>query len=434
MTQNTSILKNVLGGVFLVLSCCVMSATFADPPLRADRISIVSGKVLLLPAGKKAWIQAKLNQPITLQEQLSTGMNGRLELQLDRGELRMAKNTQVTLSQLDNQHVQFQLKKGSLHLHIWRIDAIQTYQVDTPWLSLMIKDPGDYRIDVFSENKTTAVRVRQGMVEVAGLNDSHQMSRGEYVQFSGKALAYQVLNMPNPDAFDEWCAARDKTISGGSSHVGLDVIGFSDLEQYGAWELHPVYGKIWLPFDVATNWVPYRYGVWLWIHPWGWTWVDDAPWGFAPFHYGRWIYLKKKWAWVPGPVQEAPVYAPALVGFLNGADFFFSITEKGPIEGMGWFPLGPGDVYVPAQKVSREYFTLINRSNTIIEKDLHNIYQQPKIAWHYRYQHEVHAVTAVLSTAFAQGQPIAGSQVKVTQSMLKKGSVTHQIPAPDSPI
>jgi hypothetical protein len=25
------------------------------------------------------------------------------------------------------------------------------------------------------------------------------------------------------------------------------------------------------------------------MSPWGWTWVDNAPWGFAPFHYGRWV-------------------------------------------------------------------------------------------------------------------------------------------------
>ena len=35
------------------------------------------------------------------------------------------------------------------------------------------------------------------------------------------------------------------------------------------------------------RWVPYRHGHWA-MSPWGWTWIDDAPWGFAPSHYGRW--------------------------------------------------------------------------------------------------------------------------------------------------
>jgi len=39
--------------------------------------------------------------------------------------------------------------------------------------------------------------------------------------------------------------------------------------------------------------------------------MDDAPWGFAPFHYGRWVYIETVWVWVPGPIVVRPVYAPA---------------------------------------------------------------------------------------------------------------------------
>jgi hypothetical protein len=52
------------------------------------------------------------------------------------------------------------------------------------------------------------------------------------------------------------------------------------------------------------------YGRWVWVVPWGWTWVDDAPWGFAPFHYGRWVYVSY-WAWVPGPLAVRPVQKEA---------------------------------------------------------------------------------------------------------------------------
>src|SRR5256885_3839541 len=43
------------------------------------------------------------------------------------------------------------------------------------------------------------------------------------------------------------------------------------------------------------------------------SWVDDAPWGFAPFHYGRWTIVGGSWGWVPGPIRVRPWYAPALV-------------------------------------------------------------------------------------------------------------------------
>ena len=39
--------------------------------------------------------------------------------------------------------------------------------------------------------------------------------------------------------------------------------------------------------------------------PWGWTWVDDAPWGFAPFHYGRWVNCASAGAGCRAPTSRA---------------------------------------------------------------------------------------------------------------------------------
>ena len=39
--------------------------------------------------------------------------------------------------------------------------------------------------------------------------------------------------------------------------------------------------------------------------PWGLTWVDQAPWGYAPFHYGRWAYISGRWGWCPGSLRRA---------------------------------------------------------------------------------------------------------------------------------
>src|SRR4029453_12675819 len=30
-----------------------------------------------------------------------------------------------------------------------------------------------------------------------------------------------------------------------------------------------------------------------------WTWVGYEPWGWAPYHYGRWVYNGGSWAWCP---------------------------------------------------------------------------------------------------------------------------------------
>ena len=54
---------------------------------------------------------------------------------------------------------------------------------------------------------------------------------------------------------------------------------------------------------VVVDWAPYRYGHWVWLNLWGWTWIDDQPWGFAPCHYGRWIHGTRGWGWAAGPAQ-----------------------------------------------------------------------------------------------------------------------------------
>jgi hypothetical protein len=77
----------------------------------------------------------------------------------------------------------------------------------------------------------------------------------------------------------------------------------------------------------------------------GWTWVDTAPWGWAPYHHGRWVYVDGFWAWAPGPVVVRPVYAPALVAFLGGPGARLSVGIGGPI--VGWVALGWGEPLVP---------------------------------------------------------------------------------------
>src|SRR5580698_6572962 len=122
-------------------------------------------------------------------------------------------------------------------------------------------------------------------------------------------------------------------------------------------------------------------GHWAFVGPWGWTWVDDAPWGFAPFHYGRWAYVGGGWGWIPGPVAVVgvggvavvgggwgvrPVYAPALVGFVGGGGFSASIEIGGGVAGVAWVPLGPRDVWVPGYHTSAVYMTNVNVTSTTI--------------------------------------------------------------------
>ena len=128
---------------------------------------------------------------------------------------------------------------------------------------------------------------------------------------------------------------------------------------------------------VAAGWAPYHDGHWAWIAPWGWTWVDDAPWGFAPYHYGRWASFGGRWGWIPGPYGVTPIYAPALVAWIGGGrgGSGFSLSFSiGTAPAVGWFPLGPREPYFPSYQVSQGYFTRVNNTNTVINNTTINNY------------------------------------------------------------
>ena len=138
------------------------------------------------------------------------------------------------------------------------------------------------------------------------------------------------------------------------------MTGAEDLDRHGEWSQHPDYGTVWTPYRVEPGWAPYRYGQWTYVSPWGWTWVDNAPWGFAPFHYGRWVSWRGRWVWAPGQYVARPVYAPALVAWIGGPHVSIGINIGGG-PSVGWIPLAPRDVYVPSYHVTNVYVTRVNQ-------------------------------------------------------------------------
>jgi hypothetical protein len=80
------------------------------------------------------------------------------------------------------------------------------------------------------------------------------------------------------------------------------------LAPYGRWVEVSRYGEVWVPAGVSRGWDPYWDGEWLWTD-YGWTWVSSDPWGDIPYHYGTWAWVDPYgWVWVPGTI-----WAPAWV-------------------------------------------------------------------------------------------------------------------------
>src|SRR5229473_2552352 len=174
-------------------------------------------------------------------------------------------------------------------------------------------------------------------------------------------------------------------------------------------------------YRVDVGWAPYRYGHWVWVAPWGWTWVEDEPWGFAPFHYGRWAEVGGGWCWVPGPVVVRPVYAPALVVFVGGPRFGASVSFGGGGGGVAWFPLGPREVYVPPYRTSERYVQKVNVTNTTVNVvNVTNVYNNVNVTnVKYMHQNNVTAVTAVSHDTFVNARPVAAANVRVNAQQVQ---------------
>jgi hypothetical protein len=208
-------------------------------------------------------------------------------------------------------------------------------------------------------------------------------------------------------------------------YVSSGTTGYDELDGYGRWETLADSEAVWFPSSVPAGWAPYRFGHWDSIAPWGWTWVDDEPWGFAPFHYGRWINLDGRWGWVPGPVASDPVYAPALVAFVdpNGGPG----TDPNGGSDVGWFPLGPGDAYVPWYAAGPAYVERVNVAghggDGVPPGDL----GRGGGAWRAPYANRQFA-TVVPRGTFADGRPVQQAIARIPADRLAQAAVMRGPP------
>jgi len=395
-----------------------------DPPGRAARLSYEVGSVSFQPGGQGDWVQAVMNRPLTTNDNLWADKDSRAEFQIGSTTVRLDSETSVTFLQLDDHTTQLRLSQGSIIFRIRHLDDDDHFEIDTPNSAFEIQRNGEYRVDVNDNGNETDVTVWRGRGEVTGGGDSYVVVAGQRARFTGTDnLDHEISQMPGKDDFDRFAFDRDKREDSveSSNYISPEVTGYEDLDEYGRWHYVADYGPVWTPVQVAPGWAPYRFGHWVWIAPWGWTWVEDEPWGFAPFHYGRWAFVEGGWCWVPGPVVVRPVYAPALVVFVGA----------GP--GVGWFPLAPREVYVPWYRTSRVYVNNVNITNTRVNvtniTNVYNVYNNTTTVNRVTYvnQRVTNGVTVVSRDTFANGRRVANNLARVDAREVAEAPVTRTV-------
>jgi hypothetical protein len=405
----------------LVLSCATAQEPVVDPPDRVARLSLLEGDVSLAPAESEEWADAVLNRPLTTGDKLWVDDNGRAELQVDSSTIHLDHGTGFSFIELDDDVMQMSLTDGAATIRVRRLGERETIQVETPNATITLRDPGEYHFEVDVESDRTVVKARSGEAEIVGKIKSYVVRANEEAVLTGLEDLHATINpIPPRTAFEAWANDRDRerNESQSSRYVSESVVGYEELDDHGEWISEPEYGYVWRPTYVVHDWAPYRYGRWLFVRPWGWTWVDDARWGFAPFHYGRWAYLRHRWCWVPGPRHLRSVYAPAHVGWIGGPSLSVSVSFG---SGIGWYPLAPYEVYRPWYRHTPRYIRHINQSNTIVNvTNITNVYVNRHRPRDFHYRRSEHAVTLVDRNHFVGGRSVGGQRLRVAERDLRQ--------------
>ncbi len=401
-----------------------------DPPTRVARLGYIEGSVSFQPAGEDDWVGAVPNRPMTTGDKLWSDQSSRVELQLGSATIRLSENTGFSFLNLDDNTVQIQLTSGTINVRVRRLDQDDDFEIDTPNLAFTVSQPGSYRVEASEDGTYTVVSLRDGGGQATGNGQTYTLHAGQRGTFNGTdSLNADVEDIGGPDQFDNWAYGRDHRYDESPSrqYLSPDVVGYEDLDQNGDWRDDPNYGHVWYP-HIEAGWAPYHTGHWDWIAPWGYTWVDDSNWGYAPFHYGRWVTVGGRWGWIAGPVAVRAVYAPALVVFIGGGPGGFGGD-------VGWFPLGPREVYVPPYQVSRGYMNQVNISNTTVNvTTVTNVYNTTIINKTtnitnitYANRSVQGAVMVVPQRAFAGAQPVARAAVSVNAQQIASASISARV-------
>ena len=381
---------------------------FVDPPGRVARLSDIGGQVWLYRPDSGEWIGAVRNQPLTTSDRLATDPGARAELQVGSTTLRLGSSTELEILRLDDEHASLELHAGTVAARVQ--NTAQAGQVDltTDEGRFTLQRAGRYRFDRVSGS--SYVGVDSGEVLYEGPGSALTVYSGQRAEFwidANRAAQYSLI-APLNDAFTAWNNERDRADdrSAAARSVSPEMTGAQDRDRYGRWEHNADYGSVWIPRGVAANWAPYSAGHWAWVRPWGWTWVDDAPWGFAPFHYGRWVYVRDSWGWAPGTHVARPVYAPALVAWLGAPGVSVSISiGGGPV--VGWVPLAPREVYLPSYRASPRYTQNINITNVTNITNITTIINNPSAPREFDNRRFPRAVTVVPAAVLTDRSPVA---------------------------
>jgi hypothetical protein len=310
-------------------SSVALGGQVPDPPESVGRIGHVEGRVSV-QADEGTPTAVTMNWPTIPGDRIRTDVRSRAEVTLAGGSLQLAEQSTLLIRELSPTFTRLRVESGELEIHVPRRTYTSSITLEVADSVVELTTPGDYHLTV-TDQSTITLAVGTGEATVRTSEVRFDQLPGEKAQIaSDGTVAISTASTVR--------RTRDNRGTRSEPHVARNLVGYQELDAHGNWRWAREFGMVWTPHSPPRQWAPYRFGRWIWKAPWGWTWIDSAPWGFATTHYGRWTKVDKRWSWLPGPRQLDASFAPALVGWLK---------DPAETQLIGWFPLGPGDEYIP---------------------------------------------------------------------------------------
>ena len=413
-------------------------ATDSDPPGRVARVNLLDGHGSVQLAGSENWVDDLVNRPLTGGDKLWIESGARAEVHIGSAVVRLGASTALQFITIDDRTIRLRVTAGAVNVRLRQLDTDEVFNIETPAGDIELMEPGGYRLDVADRDERARIAVWSGRARVQGEGGLQMLHTNESAEIFGGDQPGIEMAAGATDSLDLWAEDRDRREdeSRSARYVSRDVVGYEELDGYGDWVVDPIYGSVWVPQRLAIDWAPFRFGYWTWVGPWGWTWIDDAPWGFAPCHYGRWVYRREGWGWVPGPVHgHRPIFAPALVAWVGARPERYTDPRHSPR--VGWVPLGYNEVYRPPYHASRNYLQNANASNTHLERGVltrvldqvrdDDAHDGQRGQHHYMHQDVPGAVTTVSRDTFVSARPVGRNFLKPNADELS-GATVHTGP------
>src|SRR5215213_9678623 len=237
---------------------------------RVVRISFIRGDVQIRRVGdngeKQDWERAALNLPIVEGDELSTGANTVVEIQLDSyRHIRLWENAYLKFTTLRDEGVALSLPQGTMNFRASAFDKGKSYfEIDAPNTTISIERAGMYRVEAGdtrgSEIRLTATEDGEAKVYTQSSGFTLRSGRTARIFIEGNyAGDYETASVARvTDEFDEWVLQRDSVIAKRlneayyDKYYDRDQFGAEDLNDYGEWVYTKKYGYVWKPYPNTT--------------------------------------------------------------------------------------------------------------------------------------------------------------------------------------